>query len=77
MQITAAVREKGDGVVTRRNIKLEKVELDDPCEDEVLIKVTRCGGCGTDTGIIRFEDINRAIDDSDNHETIKPIVRMR
>ena len=40
MQITAAVMEKADGVVTRRNIKLEKVELEDPREDAVLIRVT-------------------------------------
>ena len=52
MEITAAVMEKADGVVTRRNIKLEKVELEGPRKDEVLIKVTSCGVCGTDKGCI-------------------------
>jgi aryl-alcohol dehydrogenase len=52
MQVTAAVMKKADGVVTRRSIKLEKVELEDPREDEVLIKVTFCGNCGTDKGCI-------------------------
>jgi aryl-alcohol dehydrogenase len=52
MQITAVVVEKTDGVVTRRDIKLEKVELEDPREDEVLIKIASCGACGTDKGII-------------------------
>ena len=50
MKITAAVMEKADGVVTRRNIKLEEVELEEPREDEVLIRVTSCGVCGTDKG---------------------------
>ncbi len=52
MRITAAVMEKADGVVSRRNIKLDEVELDDPREDEVLIRVTSCGVCGTDKGVI-------------------------
>nr|WP_303652795.1 alcohol dehydrogenase catalytic domain-containing protein [Paludisphaera mucosa] len=44
--------EKPDGVLARRRIKLEKVELEDPREDEVLIRVTSCGVCGTDKGCI-------------------------
>src|SRR4051812_22273640 len=91
MKITAAVLEKADGVVARRNIRLDEVELEDPREDEVLIKVTSCGVCGTDKGIIHGLEpfpapgvlghesagIVGAIDDSDDHKTIKPIVRMR
>ncbi len=52
MQITAAVMEKADGTLTRRDIRLETVELDDPREGEVLIRVTSCGVCGTDKGCI-------------------------
>jgi Zn-dependent alcohol dehydrogenase len=91
MQITAAFVEKADGAVTRRNIKLKAVELEDPREDEDLIKVTSCGVCGTDqeiihglelvpaSGVLGHEGagIVGAIDDSDDHKMIKPIVRMR
>ena len=91
MQITAAFMEKADGAVTRRNIKLEAVELEDPREDDDPIKVTSRGVCGTDQGIIHGPElvpasgvighegagIVGAIDDNDDHETIKPIVRMR
>jgi aryl-alcohol dehydrogenase len=52
MEITAAVMEKADGLLARRDIKLEKVELEGPREDEVLIKVSSCGVCGTDKGVI-------------------------
>ncbi len=52
MQITAAVMEKADGIVSRRNIKLDAVELEGPREDEVLIKISSCGVCGTDRGVI-------------------------
>jgi aryl-alcohol dehydrogenase len=52
MRITAAVMEKADGLLTRRTIKLEEVELDDPQDEEVLVKVTSCGVCGTDRGCI-------------------------
>jgi aryl-alcohol dehydrogenase len=91
MQITAAFMEKADGAVTRRNIKPEAVELEDPREDDDPIKVTSRGVCGTDQGIIHGLElvpapgvlghdgagIVGAIDDSDDHEMIKPIVRMR
>src|SRR4051794_33762425 len=52
MQITAAVMEKADGVIGRRKILLEDVELDPPRDDEVLVRVTSCGVCGTDRGCI-------------------------
>lgn len=52
MQITAAVMGKADGLVTRRKIALETVELEGPREDEVLVKVSSCGVCGTDKGCI-------------------------
>ena len=52
MRITAAVMEKADGAITRRTIKLDEVELEAPREDEVLIRVTSCGVCGTDKGAI-------------------------
>lgn len=44
MQITAAVmREKGG------KFSLEQIELDDPREDEVLVRMVSCGICHTDT----------------------------
>jgi aryl-alcohol dehydrogenase len=52
MQITAAVMEKADGTVTRRKIALEVVELEGPREDEVLVRISSCGVCGTDRGCI-------------------------
>ncbi|QEH38539.1 Aryl-alcohol dehydrogenase [Aquisphaera giovannonii] len=52
MRITAAVMEKADAVLARRKIELEDVELEGPREDEVLIRVTSCGVCGTDKGVI-------------------------
>src|SRR3954451_13125736 len=52
MRITAAVMEKADGMVTSRQIKLEEVDLEDPRDDEVLIRITSCGVCGTDKGCI-------------------------
>ena len=91
MQITAAFMEKADGAFTRRTIKPEAVELEDPREDEVLIKVTSCGVCSSDQGVIHGLElvpspgvlghegagIVGAIDDSDDHEMLKPILRMR
>jgi aryl-alcohol dehydrogenase len=52
MQISAAVMEKADGLVTRRTIRVETVELDDPREEEVLVKISSCGVCGTDRGCV-------------------------
>jgi len=52
MRITAAVMEKADGTLTRRRIELEEVELDAPYDDEVLIRISSCGVCGTDRGAI-------------------------
>ena len=52
MRITAAVMTHADGVVSRRRIELEEVELDDPYDDEVLIRITSCGVCGTDKGCV-------------------------
>jgi aryl-alcohol dehydrogenase len=52
MRITAAVMTHADSVLSRRRIDLEEVELDDPRDDEVLIRVTSCGVCGTDKGCI-------------------------
>ena len=52
MKITAAVMEKADGVVARRSIRLDEVELEGPREDEALIRITSCGVCGTDKGVI-------------------------
>ncbi|WP_398481031.1 NAD(P)-dependent alcohol dehydrogenase [Tardiphaga sp.] len=44
MQITAAVmREKGG------KFSLEQIELDEPREDEVLVRMVSCGICHTDT----------------------------
>src|SRR4051812_43129223 len=59
MQITAAVLEKADGALTRRNIKPEAVELEDPRADEDLIKVTSRGVCGTVQGIIKDWNLSR------------------
>ncbi|HTH29623.1 MAG TPA: alcohol dehydrogenase catalytic domain-containing protein, partial [Sphingobium sp.] len=52
MRITAAVMTHADRLISRRTIELEEVELDDPYDDEVLIRVTSCGVCGTDKGCI-------------------------
>jgi aryl-alcohol dehydrogenase len=52
MRITAAVMEKADGLVSRRKIALEEVELEDPRENEVLVRISSCGVCGTDKGCI-------------------------
>ena len=53
MKITAAIMGKPDGLLTRRKIQLEEVELEGPREDEVLLRITSCGVCGTDRGCIR------------------------
>jgi aryl-alcohol dehydrogenase len=52
MRITAAVMTHADGMLSRRRIELEQVELEGPREDEVLIRITSCGVCGTDKGCI-------------------------
>lgn len=52
MKITAAVMSKADGLLTRRSIRLETVELEGPREDEVLLRITSCGVCGTDRGCL-------------------------
>ena len=52
MLITAALMEKADGALTKRRIVLEQLALDEPRNDEVLIRITSCGVCGTDRGII-------------------------
>jgi aryl-alcohol dehydrogenase len=52
MEITAAVMEHTDGALRSRTIELQQVELDPPRADEVLIKVSSCGVCGTDRGCI-------------------------
>lgn len=56
MKIKAAVMEKSDGVLTRRSIKLEDVELEEPRADEVLLKITSCGVCGTDRGCLHGQE---------------------
>ncbi|SMP72222.1 NAD(P)-dependent alcohol dehydrogenase [Novosphingobium panipatense] len=56
VKITAAVMEKADGLVTRRLIALEEVELEGPREDEVLVRVTSCGVCGTDRGCLHGQE---------------------
>jgi aryl-alcohol dehydrogenase len=48
MRIQAAVMQKADGTLTRRRIAIEEVELEGPRPDEVLIRITSCGVCGTD-----------------------------
>lgn len=55
MQIRAAVMEKSDGVIARHRVRIEDVELDGPHEDEVLVRVTSCGVCGTDRGCLHAE----------------------
>jgi len=56
MRITAAVMQRSDGTLTRRRLELEEVELDDPYDDEVLIRISSCGVCGTDKGAIHGLD---------------------
>jgi aryl-alcohol dehydrogenase len=48
MRISAAVMHKADGALTRRRITVEELELEGPRPDEVLIRITSCGVCGTD-----------------------------
>ncbi len=45
--------ESADGLLSRRKIALEEIELQDPRDDEVLVRVSSCGVCGTDKGCIR------------------------
>jgi NADPH:quinone reductase-like Zn-dependent oxidoreductase len=52
MQITAAVMNHADSTLRSREIALESVELDAPRADEVLVRVTHAGVCGTDRGCI-------------------------
>ncbi len=52
MKIQAAVLERGDGTLTRRKLRIEALELEGPRADEVLIRITSCGVCGTDRGCI-------------------------
>lgn len=52
MRISAAVMQKADGTLARRHIALEEVDLDAPREDEVLVRISSCGVCGTDRGAI-------------------------
>ena len=52
MQIKAAVLEKVDGLVSKRTLKLEDMELEAPRAGEVRVRITSCGVCGTDRGCI-------------------------
>lgn len=52
MRITAAVMAKADTTFSKREIALEEVELEGPREDEVLVRITHAGVCGTDRGCI-------------------------
>lgn len=53
MEIRAAVLEKPDGALTRRRISIETIEFDpEPRDDEVLVRLTSCGVCGTDRGCL-------------------------
>jgi aryl-alcohol dehydrogenase len=52
MRITAAVMQKSDGKLTRRKIELEQLELEPPRADEVLVRISSVGVCGTDRGCI-------------------------
>jgi aryl-alcohol dehydrogenase len=52
MRVTAAVMHKADGMLKRHKIELEEVELEPPRDDEVLVRITSAGVCGTDRGCI-------------------------
>lgn len=52
MRIQAAVLERSDGTLTNHKVTLDEVELDGPRADEVLVRVTSCGVCGTDRGCL-------------------------
>lgn len=56
MKVQAAVMQHADGIVARRQIALEEVELEAPREDEVLVRVTSCGVCGTDRGCLHGQE---------------------
>jgi aryl-alcohol dehydrogenase len=55
VRIRAAVMEKPDGTLTRHRIRIEDIELEGPREDEVLVRITSCGVCGTDRGCIHAQ----------------------
>lgn len=112
MRIRAAVPAGPDRTLARRGLRIETVELEPPRAEEVLVRVTSRGVCGTDrgclhalepsptpgvlghegTGIVEeagtgvspvrpvrrhdFTDIDRAIDDGDAGEVVKPILHM-
>ncbi len=52
MWIKAAVLRKSDGLLTKRTLSIEDVTLDGPQADEVVVRITSCGVCGTDRGCL-------------------------
>ncbi len=52
MDIQAAVLERPDGTLSNYKISIETLSLEGPRDDEVLVRVTSCGVCGTDRGCI-------------------------
>ncbi|MBN8872860.1 MAG: NAD(P)-dependent alcohol dehydrogenase [Rhodospirillales bacterium] len=53
MEIQAAVFQRPEGTLTGYRIGLETLELDTALrDDEVLLRVTSCGVCGTDRGCL-------------------------
>ncbi len=52
MKIQAAILDRRDGTLTRRKLSIESVELEGPRAEEVLVRITSCGVCGTDRGCI-------------------------
>jgi hypothetical protein len=47
MKVKAAVLEKADGMIGKYRVRIEGAELEGPRADEVLVRVTSCGVCGT------------------------------
>ncbi|WP_207461181.1 NAD(P)-dependent alcohol dehydrogenase [Azospirillum sp. SYSU D00513] len=56
MRIQAAVLERPDGALTSHRVRIETAELDGPRDEEVLVRVTSCGVCGTDRGCLHGQE---------------------
>lgn len=55
MRVQAAIMEKKDSPEGPYQVGIEDLELEGPRADEVLIRVTSCGVCGTDRHVLHDE----------------------
>lgn len=76
MEATAAVVHARE-----QRFEMERVEIDEPPADEVLLRVIACGVCHTDL-VCRDQwypvplSSNEAAEDPESGETLKAILRM-